>query len=312
MESQRHFPNLPRRGATSSVPFLRGTSFVKPRAGVTFMDMKIERHLGAVILLVLAATTAPAAPPPASLLAAPVLIGYDGRLMASGFMMITQTNQFLVTARHVFLKGNSELVTTNVDILAYGLGGPQDRQSLGLNLEVARSAGSVRTHPSKDVMVVRLFAYGRTDGRSVGSPGVKVVDGANVKCFGFNPSMGRRIKDVPIGVDALILGYPQDLLTAGLLKDQPLLRKAFIAGKNHTDRTIIVDGGVYGGNSGGPVVLIEEGPGEVSYLLAGIVTQATAGFLTPMQNPQRVIMTNSGYSIIEPYDSIAETLELFN
>jgi hypothetical protein len=69
-------------------------------------------------------------------------------------------------------------------------------------------------------------------------------------------------------------------------------------------RTLIIDGPVYRGNSGGPVFEIEpDGPFITHFYLAGVLIQFIP--LTERAPDFRMLL-NSGYSVAEPIDFVLE------
>jgi hypothetical protein len=119
----------------------------------------------------------------------------------------------------------------------------------------------------------------------------------------------RKFDDVLVGNDAILYGYPVSL---GLPDTQqfdplrPLLRRAFIAGKDPQRRSLIIDGPVYRGNSGGPVFEIEPEPNETHFHLVGIMTEFIP--LTE-KGADFMMLLNSGYSIAEPMDFVLELIQ---
>jgi hypothetical protein len=71
-------------------------------------------------------------------------------------------------------------------------------------------------------------------------------------------------------------------------------------------RSIILDSAVYFGNSGGPVIEIDQQQSQASFYVVGVVVkyvpfaEATATF---------AIATNSGYSIAVPMDFVLELVK---
>jgi RNA polymerase sigma factor (sigma-70 family) len=90
--------------------------------------------------------------------------------------------------------------------------------------------------------------------------------------------------------------------------DLPLLRKGIVAGKNPKNRTIIIDCAAYQGNSGGPVFVREND----KFRIIGIVTEFVP-FRELWENRMfhyyNMQMSNSGYAVVVPIDSILNTLK---
>jgi hypothetical protein len=87
----------------------------------------------------------------------------------------------------------------------------------------------------------------------------------------------KKIEDVSIGNDIFIFGYPTSLgieTHPQIDKRKPLLRKEIIAGKNINSKTIILDAPIYKGNSGGPVVEVDQvSLTKTKFPIIGVVTE---------------------------------------
>jgi hypothetical protein len=84
------------------------------------------------------------------------------------------------------------------------------------------------------------------------------------------------------------------------------LPKALIAGQDAQKHSIIIDGPVYRGNSGGPVFEIElDGP-QHHFWLIGILTE----FIPLAERTDDFgIQFNSGYSVAKPMDFVLELIK---
>lgn len=122
----------------------------------------------------------------------------------------------------------------------------------------------------------------------------------------------RNLDDIKIANDVYLMGYPTSL---GMKQDflfdptKPLLRKGIIAGINIEKKTFIIDCPAYYGNSGGPIV---EACEDGFFRVIGFVSKFIP-FITEWKNSrERVINTdisNSGYSVCIPMDSIFELID---
>jgi hypothetical protein len=127
------------------------------------------------------------------------------------------------------------------------------------------------------------------------------------------PIMVSSIAQIDVGADVYMFGYPVSLTMSisGIFNpSEPLLRKGIVAGVNLSNRKVIIDCPSYQGNSGGPVLEIDRpAPGVANWRIIGVVT----GFV-PFQEEwenktlhySHVLSSNSGYTIIEPMDTILE------
>jgi len=123
-------------------------------------------------------------------------------------------------------------------------------------------------------------------------------------------------KDASEGNAIVIFGFPKSI---GLEEypqidfTKPLLRKGIIAGKNDNTKAIIIDCPSYGGNSGGPVLEIEEVWVTVtSYNIIGIITQyVPVKEIWKDVNHINIILSNSGYAVVEPMDYVVELIKKY-
>jgi hypothetical protein len=103
-------------------------------------------------------------------------------------------------------------------------------------------------------------------------------------------------------------GPPGQRAIVDMMKDvpqldyaRPLLRSGIVAGKNQARRTLIIDCPSYWGNSGGPVLEIEQADALTwNFRVMGVVTA-----LVPVAIPPRSSnIAKSGYTIVAPMDSV--------
>lgn len=134
---------------------------------------------------------------------------------------------------------------------------------------------------------------------------------------------GKSFEDVQIASDIIMFGFPNsleryyDYLGTEVQYDpfNPLFKKGIIAAKYSKKETFILDCSVFGGNSGGPVFLIDQ-PSvfEKRYYLIGIVTRYVP-YLSKSRNEQGIVtninIQNSGYSVVEPINKIIEKIDMF-
>jgi hypothetical protein len=127
----------------------------------------------------------------------------------------------------------------------------------------------------------------------------------------------RKFDDVIISNEIFILGYPVSLGTTEIKQinyDLPLVRKGIVAGKNYENKTLILDCPVYGGNSGGLALEVNQDvPSETNIHLIGVVVQFVP-FVEEWQNTKfpslyNTHYQNSGYSIALPVDFIIELID---
>jgi hypothetical protein len=144
---------------------------------------------------------------------------------------------------------------------------------------------------------------------------VTTLERASSGLLAISVSSVHRFAEVLVGNDVYIFGYPESIGVSGIPQidyERPLLRKGIVAGLNSKSRAIILDCAVYGGNSGGPVLQVEElDPVHRQFRLIGIVRQFVPyeeNWLNLSQNYVNVTRSNSGYSVAEPVDSLLELI----
>jgi hypothetical protein len=239
-----------------------------------------------------------------------------GNSIGSGFYLNTATATYLVTATHVLFSPPTprpniapqppQLLGRRLDVLSYSRD-PTDHAAnrISVDTTVLGEANIIR-HPTMDVTVVRLFTHSGTD-RLTSLPGVTVEGLATAGILGVGLDGISRFNEVLIGNEVVLFGYPTSLGLQTLPQldpSHPLLRKGIVAGVNEALHSIILDCPVYPGNSGGPVIEIDQaGPFARRYRMIGVVDQ-----YVPYADGGRTfsIMANSGYSVIVPMDFVLE------
>jgi hypothetical protein len=251
----------------------------------------------------------------------PALVIIDNGGSASGFFMNYGENLYFITAKHVFFDQSGTgpvLKTANAAIFSYPI--PVELTApVGFSFDMAKlmSGGNVNVHPVKDIVVVRV-----TGGVKEKKDFVNLVEGVSKKepfagsIVAVPMSIVKRYGEIVPSNDVFIFGYPTSL---GLKKyeqispDKPLLRKGIVAGKNDKKRAILIDCPSYYGNSGGPCVEVEDtgAVGKRSSLI-GVVTEFVP-FEEKWVNAKYGLVNsqieNSGYSVVEPMDTVIELIE---
>jgi len=259
-----------------------------------------------------------------------------GRSTGSGVVLNDTNAVYLVTARHNFYQNvNNKYVrkATNCKMISY----PKDVTSSSpdtINLDLARleKNGSLKYDPINDVAVLKIGKLWKDNKKNK----IRLSLGVNVRSEeahqslnGFNIQQTNLFKELMLGDDIFIIGYP---VSIGL-KDfpqydfnRPLVRKGIIAGKSSKFKTYIIDGHVYGGNSGGAVVRqikdsgMTKHKGRMAHFkvnkveLVGIVSQ-----FVPYQEVwenrnykiKNIEWDNSGYGVIVPMDYVFDLIRKF-
>lgn len=249
-------------------------------------------------------------------LAYPLLLELPNGGSGSGFFLASGQEHFLVTAKHVLYdeKGNLRSPTLKLSCQSKLAGEPATQYLIDF------SKVPVRAHTSADVAVIRMGVSSPIDGKTeallvnhcvgirvlnVSPAGVVTVDSANL----------RLLDEATIGNDVLLYGYPTSL---GLKNspqfdyDKPLLRKGVLAAISKVRGTIVLDCPAYPGNSGGPVVEVEEQGFRKFHRIVGVVSQFVPQLhqrYSPYTGkPIEPEMFNSGYSIAVAMDKVLELL----
>jgi hypothetical protein len=237
----------------------------------------------------------------------------------SGFYFGTANAEYLVTAKHVIVSGlpnekthKAETPDLVLELVSYSLDQPTpQRILLRVDFKMLLDRGDVKPHKTRDVAAIKLGILKEAQDHSLAtffSPGVTKVEFADSGLVSAGMIAVRKFDQVLVGNDAILYGYPASL---GLPDNQqfdpmrPLLRKAFIAGKD-PQRRLIIDGPVYRGNSGGPVFEIDPEGSEIYFHLVGIMTE-----FIPLTEKAAdfTMLLNSGYSIAEPMDFVLELVQ---
>jgi hypothetical protein len=238
----------------------------------------------------------------------------------SGFYFIANKAEYLVTAKHVIAHGlpdqktqQAEVPDLVVDLVSYSKDQPTpQRIVLSVDFKTLLDKGDVRAHKTRDVAVIKLGDIKEQQDHSLMtffSPGVTKVEFAESGMVSAEMNSIRKFDDVLVGNDAILYGYPVSLGLPNAREFdpmRPLLRRAFIAGKDPERRSLIIDGPVYRGNSGGPVFEIDPEPPDVYFHLVGIMV----AFIPLTENaPDFTMLLNSGYSVAEPIDFALELMQ---
>jgi Trypsin-like peptidase domain len=238
----------------------------------------------------------------------------------SGVYFGTANAEYLVTAKHVITSGlpnektrQAEVPDLVLELVSYSndLPNPQ-RILLRVDFKMLLDRGDVKPHKTRDVAVVKLGTLKEQQDHSLMTffaPGVTKVEFADSGLVTAAMVAVRKFDEVLVGNDAILYGYPASL---GLPESQqfdplrPLLRRALIAGKDPQRHSLIIDGPVYRGNSGGPVFEIDPEPPDTYFHLVGIMIE----FIPLTERaPDFTMLLNSGYSIAEPMDFVLELIQ---
>jgi hypothetical protein len=230
----------------------------------------------------------------------------------SAFYLCVGTTIFLVTAKHVlFDPKTNQLYSSVATLLSYSKDlADATRNVLNVNLNSLQANKDLVSHPSADVVVVKLFDFEPTTRVAKPRAGVTPVSFAKAGLLWVDPQNVKTFDQVLTGNDVMIFGYPTSLGIQNVPQLdplRPLLRKGIVAGTNSSTRFIVLDCPSYFGNSGGPVLEIDR-QGFVSTLrIIGVVDQYVP--FVQQAGSQTIAMqveTNSGYSLAVPMDYVLE------
>ena len=263
------------------------------------------------------------------IIARPVLVTLLEGMNGSGSGFYYRDNEkglFLVSARHVFMikdrNDNYVIRCKKANLLSY----PKDLDwsnpaEFEINLEYLIENDCIQYDKNNDAIVIKLTKETgelKEDGEQV----LKLNDWSKKisqgNCLTTIPQHIKKYEEVLVGNEIYISGFPSSL---GIQKipqidyHKPLLRRGIVAGKNDEQMTIIIDCPSFGGNSGGPVIELDQiDLTKINIRTIGIVTQFVP-FVEKWENKQHGLTNlefqNSGYSIVVPMDVIIKLIDKF-
>lgn len=232
---------------------------------------------------------------------------------ATGFFFHRGAYTYLVTARHVLFDTSSRILTQSVMLISYGPDIMDTTHNvLILDLPLLQRQGNVHPHATQDVAAIKVFKDTSVNliQKIWFYPGVNVLQEAQ---SGFvSATAFTKYESVIVGNNVFIQGYPSSLGIKDFPQidySRPLLRKGIVAGKNNAMKTIVLDCPVYQGNSGSPVTEVDESESETTYRLIGVISAFVPYNETWLNLNLRYTnsnISNSGYSIVIPFDRVIE------
>jgi hypothetical protein len=243
-------------------------------------------------------------------------------LYGTGMFLNHSNGVFLVTAAHCVF----DVTSTNCNALAgqtlvaEALSTnmiSREKSAFKFDLRKLLEDGNLVRHPKRDICVIRVATNSASGEPSYLSSSVKKP---NVDEVNFAVSICQKFDEVQDAADAFIFGYPIELMPNETVFhpqidfSSPLIRRGVVAQKNWKFRKLIVDSGVYGGNSGGPVVISElDKPGLISFRIVGVVTQFVPyqTKVIPLVGSTNSVTINSGYLVAEPIDYAIDLMDQF-
>ena len=241
-------------------------------------------------------------------LAYPVLIQQPGST-GTGFFTNDGNRLFLVTAAHVLFDRNTGKLFGTTITLTSASSDPKEKESNVLELEASAVLANIKIDKKADVAVI-LLAQGKGEKATL-QPGFKHVKRTKKPLLSANVAALKTYDDVLLGNEVYIMGYPVSLALMPIpqiARDKPLLRSGIVAGSNDAHKTIILDSAAYGGNSGGPVIEVDEErtpKGTMKHFrIIGVVIQFVPYAVAPGMPP-----VNSGYAVAASMDRVLELMK---
>lgn len=248
-------------------------------------------------------------------LAYPVLIT-AGISCGSGFYINSDQSIYLVTARHVLINKETNTFFSKVIELSSYSKNLKDPVSniLSVDLALIEGCGLIKSDLSLDVLVMKIGDVDSSTFMFSTSVGVVVKQVSQLGIIGVQIQNIKRYSDILIANDVFVFGYPVSIGLQHLSQfdySRPLLRAGIIAGINDAVRSIVLDCPVYPGNSGGPVVEVEQEGFEYRYKIIGVVIEYVPAIAQVVGSTSSGAIVNSGYSIAASMDRVLElTLEI--
>lgn len=232
----------------------------------------------------------------------------------SGFYLQDTSKHYiyLVTACHVIVnQQNGKFFEDSLLFISYKKNSQRDsRDSFKLNLPTAYKMGALKFNVNKDVAVI-MFAF--EEKKSITYlPFVKKITKSNtyINSVLFNDI--KRINELNTMSHVYTIGYPKSLsLNINFDFNRPLVRGGIISGIDLVKNKIIVDCPTYPGNSGG--LVFEAEPFQNKLYLIGLVSQFVPfeeHWINEAYGYYNTNVYNSGYTVVIPFDSILEQIEL--
>ncbi len=258
-------------------------------------------------------------------LAYPVLITLKGGVQGSGFFLNLHAATFLVTARHVLFKeGTDDLLAPEAEVRSYAKD-PSDKGKNVFQLDLAtlKQGDNIKRHATHDVAIIRVGLRTHSTNQSTDPHQLKAFDGVVIKetaasgILGVGESTIKRFAEVMTANDVFIFGFPTSIgVKASPQFDylRPLLRAGVVAGTNDQAQTIILDCPAYGGNSGGPVLEVEEDGFVKNFRIIGVVSQfvpVAETWRNMTHSYSNTNISNSGYAIAIPMDFVLDLTRQF-
>jgi hypothetical protein len=194
---------------------------------------------------------------------------------------------------------------------------------ISLDLNSLNEGKKIQYHRKKDVAII---AIGESEEGEIGESeegrklkffqGVSLLKKTKTGIIVLNAKNIKTFKEAMIGNDIFLFGFPSSigLKSPEFSIKRPLIKKGLLSGKNPKFKTLIIDCPVHQGNSGSLVIEKEEkGFGNYNFSAIGIAVRYVPVFEKRVVEissiKQFTTYSNSGYSIVEPIDTVFELLK---
>jgi hypothetical protein len=259
-------------------------------------------------------------------LAYPAMVTPENGKIGSGFYTKSGPSIFLVTARHVLLKpGTDEPQASSAVVISY----PGDPKAKGrvefvVDVPTLQKSGLLAGNRAADVAVMRIGQVIAKESSTEQAPSQPIQPTPGITFRSLPESGGlvgadrpliRRYEDVLVSNQVFVFGYP---ISLGFIDEpqfdyeRPLIKTGIVAGKNAAKQTLILDCAMYGGNSGGPVVQVEDHGLSREFSIVGVVLEFIP-YADQWQNVtlgyKQVTITNSGYAVAASMDSVLDLID---
>ncbi|PWN71351.1 hypothetical protein C1631_001640 [Chryseobacterium phosphatilyticum] len=258
-------------------------------------------------------------------LAYPVFINIDNKYTGSGFFLNQINNKiYLITAKHVIfdnktIKTKGKIATISCQSSDIN---SDELKQYRLDFETLAKNGKIIVHPTSDVATIEIFEITQFNVETNShmfnlNDGVTIVrETSTGNTVSVNPNAVALFNEVLISNDIILYGYPSSLGLQGRPQfnySKPLLRKGIVAGLNKPTKTIVLDCPSYFGNSGGPIVQIENHlDGRRTHMIIGVMSEFIPfeeQWINTKSGLLNTHVSNSGYSIAVSMDKVFEILK---
>ncbi len=254
-----------------------------------------------------------------------------GNSIGSGCFYQDSQYLYLITAKHVLYDNKGILKGKDGYLISYPYNAMNDQaDTLIINFETLHNTRNLFGSSSSDIAVGKIAKINDLkDNKATLSyiHGIKKVDIKGSWIRSFQKNQYDFFSALDLGDDIYVLGFPSAIGIENTKQydfKRPLLRKGIISGLSPKYKTFLIDCHVYGGNSGGPVIVKRDlfdfsQKGRIVRIqelkLIGIVAEFVP-FKEVWENKNYQItnieVDNSGYAVIIPLDPAFELIKVMN